>query len=136
MPLHLPRSRTQVEMLLLARDSILHVDHQIKRHGIRYKRVFFLSPDFVIDVKARHPHPSFHTAPVTPIPSHPAQRFPCPAPPTPFTRPKQTAHSTASHALVACPCRVTSPLAPQRWRLTAGASPLAPHRRVGPQWWR
>eukprot|EP00962_Isochrysis_galbana_P037780 scaffold13278_cov70-Isochrysis_galbana.AAC.1 len=24
-----------VEMLLLARDNILHIDHQIKRHGIR-----------------------------------------------------------------------------------------------------
>ena len=34
---------------MLARDAILHVDHQLKRNGLRYKRVFFLSPDILID---------------------------------------------------------------------------------------
>jgi hypothetical protein len=34
---------------VLARDAILHVDHQLKRNGLRYKRVFFLSPDILID---------------------------------------------------------------------------------------
>mmetsp|Transcript_49260 Transcript_49260/g.159228 ORF Transcript_49260/g.159228 Transcript_49260/m.159228 type:complete len:867 (-) Transcript_49260:102-2702(-) len=38
-----------VELLVLARDAILHVDHQLKRNGLRYKRVFFLSPDILID---------------------------------------------------------------------------------------
>uniref|UniRef100_A0A7S0P1B5 Tubulin--tyrosine ligase-like protein 9 n=1 Tax=Calcidiscus leptoporus TaxID=127549 RepID=A0A7S0P1B5_9EUKA len=37
------------ELLLLTRDAILHIDHQIKRKGLRYKRVFFLQPDFVFD---------------------------------------------------------------------------------------
>jgi len=37
------------ELMLLARDAILHIDHQIKRKGLRYKRVFFLQPDFVFD---------------------------------------------------------------------------------------
>ena len=27
------------ELLLLARDSILHIDHQLKRKGVSYKRV-------------------------------------------------------------------------------------------------
>jgi len=38
-----------VELLLLARDSVLHIDHQIKRKGLQYKRIFFLSPDVVLD---------------------------------------------------------------------------------------
>jgi len=38
-----------VEMMLLARDAILHIDHTIKRRSIRYKRIFFLQPDFVFD---------------------------------------------------------------------------------------
>jgi hypothetical protein len=37
------------ELLLLARDSILHIDHQLKRKGMAYKRVAFLQPDVVFD---------------------------------------------------------------------------------------
>ena len=40
-----------VELMILARDSILHVDHTLKRRGIRYKRIFFLQPDVVLDNK-------------------------------------------------------------------------------------
>jgi len=38
-----------VEVLLLAREQIIHADHKLKRHGVRYKRILFLSPDVVID---------------------------------------------------------------------------------------
>mmetsp|Transcript_12533 Transcript_12533/g.26761 ORF Transcript_12533/g.26761 Transcript_12533/m.26761 type:complete len:801 (-) Transcript_12533:8-2410(-) len=38
-----------VELMLLARDPILHIDHSIKRKGIQYKRIFFLQPDIVLD---------------------------------------------------------------------------------------
>ena len=36
-----------VELMLLARDATLHIDHQLKRKGHRYKRIFFLQPDIV-----------------------------------------------------------------------------------------
>jgi len=41
--------RALCELMLLARQAILHIDHTIKRRGLRYKRTFFLSPDFVFD---------------------------------------------------------------------------------------
>lgn len=41
------------ELLLLARDSILHADHQLKRKQDAYKRVFFLQPDVVFDASGR-----------------------------------------------------------------------------------
>ena len=42
-----------VELLLLARDSVLHIDHQLKRKGHAYKRVFFLQPDVVFDERGQ-----------------------------------------------------------------------------------
>ena len=30
-------------------QAILHVDHQLKRKGLNYKRIFFLQPDVVIE---------------------------------------------------------------------------------------
>ena len=38
-----------VELLLLAREAVLHIDHELKRKGFQYKRIFFLQPDVVID---------------------------------------------------------------------------------------
>ena len=45
--------RTLVEVMLLAREQLLHVDHKIKQAGLRYKRVVFLSPDLVLDERGR-----------------------------------------------------------------------------------
>ena len=42
-----------VELLLLARDPILHIDHQLKRKGASYKRVAFLQPDVVFDTSGQ-----------------------------------------------------------------------------------
>ena len=41
--------RKITELLLNAREGVLHIDHQLKRAGHRYKRIIFLQPDMVFD---------------------------------------------------------------------------------------
>jgi len=40
-----------VELMVLARSRVLHIDHALKRKSFRYKRIFFLQPDVVLDNK-------------------------------------------------------------------------------------
>ena len=56
-----------VECLLLARESILHIDHRLKRRGLQYKRTYFLQPDVVFDASGEASLVEVHT-PTAPPP--------------------------------------------------------------------
>lgn len=45
--------RQLLELVLLARDNILHLDHELKGKGFRYKRIMFLQPDVVVDTNGQ-----------------------------------------------------------------------------------